>query len=205
MSSRSVRKSLYNWIRDLHLYGGLFAAPFLFVFALSTVILNHRAEPEADVDTWTEQVRLDGGLEPRNQAKKLMRELGIAGDLRGVVNPPQEDRFTFFVARPRESFQVQVTPSAGTAEIRKRTLGVVGALIFMHTQPGRHRPRSMVEWTVGRIWNFLADTIVYLLLFLTVSGIYLWTALKAERRGGVLMIVLGGVSFLLILTGLLLV
>ena len=36
---------------------------------------------------------------------------------------------------------------------------------------------------------------MYLTLFITVSGIYLWVALKAERRIGVALVLAGAVTF----------
>lgn len=46
-----------------------------------------------------------------------------------------------------------------------------------------------------RAWRILADATAYLLLFLTLSSVYLWTALKAERRLGLVLISAGAVSF----------
>jgi hypothetical protein len=44
-------------------------------------------------------------------------------------------------------------------------------------------------------WRILADVVVYLLLFLSASGIFLWYFLKAERKLGWVAIILGGITF----------
>ena len=48
-------------------------------------------------------------------------------------------------------------------------------------------------------WDFtsrwLADGTVYLTLFLSLGGIYLWIALQAERRVGLALITVGALSF----------
>jgi hypothetical protein len=44
-------------------------------------------------------------------------------------------------------------------------------------------------------WRVLADATTYLFLFITLSGIYLWLALKAERRVGLLLILAGAGTF----------
>jgi hypothetical protein len=49
-----------------------------------------------------------------------------------------------------------------------------------------------------RIWGWLADGTVYVLLFLTASGIYLWTVLKADRRAGLIFLGTGMVCFIAI-------
>ena len=41
----------------------------------------------------------------------------------------------------------------------------------------------------------LADATAYLTLFITVSGIYLWVALKAERRVGIVLVLAGAITF----------
>ena len=44
-------------------------------------------------------------------------------------------------------------------------------------------------------WRVLADATAYLMLFLTVSGIYLWVALKTERRVGLVLMLAGAITF----------
>ena len=46
-----------------------------------------------------------------------------------------------------------------------------------------------------RAWRVLADVTVYSFLFITISGVYLWLALRAERRVGVALVTAGLVSF----------
>ena len=46
-----------------------------------------------------------------------------------------------------------------------------------------------------KVWKVMADGVVYLLLFLTTSGIFLWWFLKAERRLGYMAIGLGVFTF----------
>jgi hypothetical protein len=45
------------------------------------------------------------------------------------------------------------------------------------------------------VWRVLADGTVYLMLFITVSGIYLWVVLRSERRIGLALLTLGAFSF----------
>ena len=52
-----------------------------------------------------------------------------------------------------------------------------------------------VKVGVSFAWRWLADATVYLLLFITASGIYLWLALRSERRVGIAMLIAGAISF----------
>ena len=43
MSKKSwMGKGFYRWLRQLHLYFGVFICPFLLIFAVSTIMLNHQ-------------------------------------------------------------------------------------------------------------------------------------------------------------------
>lgn len=53
-----------------------------------------------------------------------------------------------------------------------------------------------MNWVYMQAWRWLADTTAYLVLFISVSGVYLWYVMRAERRVGVILLVAGGVSFL---------
>jgi len=46
-----------------------------------------------------------------------------------------------------------------------------------------------------RLWFWVADATVYLVLFITVSGVYLWYLVRAQRRIGMVLMAAGAVSF----------
>jgi hypothetical protein len=52
------------------------------------------------------------------------------------------------------------------------------------------------------VWRWLADGTVYLVLFISATGLYLWFAIKAERRIGFTLLGAGAVSFFGLLYGL---
>jgi hypothetical protein len=88
------------------------------------------------------------------------------------------------------------------AEIEERHAGIVDAMVFLHFNPGPHRVRGPT-WIFTRIWRWRADTLVYIVLFVSISGIYLWAVIKAERRTGLILIGLGCISFFALVAGLL--
>ena len=51
------------------------------------------------------------------------------------------------------------------------------------------------NWVYTRVWRWFADATTYATLFITTSGIYLWFALKAERRVGVALLSAGMLTF----------
>ena len=52
-----------------------------------------------------------------------------------------------------------------------------------------------MNWYLMRVWRWLADATAYLLFFISISGIYLWAVLRAERRVGLVLVAVGAVSF----------
>ena len=82
-----------------------------------------------------------------------------------------------------------------TSVVRRNT-GFWASLIFFHKMPGPHLANIRGNWFVIRVWAWLAEGTAWLLLFLSVSGVYLWAILKSERRVGFVLIVAGLFSFL---------
>jgi hypothetical protein len=81
-----------------------------------------------------------------------------------------------------------------------------------HRRSGIRRVPSQDSWTaqcrfarqlgLDAVWRWLSDGTVYLLLFISGSGLYLWFAIKAERRIGLGLIAAGALSFSTLLYGL---
>jgi hypothetical protein len=61
--------------------------------------------------------------------------------------------------------------------------------------PGPHNANIRMNSLYMRVWRVLADVTGYGLLFLALSGVYLWAVLRAERSIGMALLSLGAVSF----------
>src|SRR5207249_10424121 len=73
--------------------------------------------------------------------------------------------------------------------------GLADALVTLHKSPGQHGANIRMNWFYMRAWRWMADATVYLILFISVSGIYLWYVLRAERSLGVILLFTGALSF----------
>jgi hypothetical protein len=82
-----------------------------------------------------------------------------------------------------------------TATVTSRRQSVGEALVYLHKMPGPHNVDVRGNSPLMRAWRVLADATAYLFLFITISGIYLWVALKAERRVGLLLMLAGAGTF----------
>ena len=207
----SFSKGFYLWSRDIHLYVGLFASPYVIVFALSTILLNHNWNfaGSAEVEEWEAQVELAEGLEPQELGFHIVEQLGLQGDVgrarkvpaaRAQLYPGQEV-VQVGVGKLGQNTRIEVDPETGVARIKRTSRGAMRTIIEMHMRPGPHSPRSFMNWIFSKIWAALSDTVVYLLLFLSISGVYLWYVLKAERKIGWIMTIAGVGSFAFIIAG----
>ena len=61
--------------------------------------------------------------------------------------------------------------------------------------PGPHNADVRGNSPLMRWWRGFADATAYLTLFVTLSGLYLWMALKAERRVGLVVLLAGAITF----------
>ncbi len=69
------------------------------------------------------------------------------------------------------------------------------SLSYLHKIPGPHNVAIRGNWVGTVLWRIFADATIYLLLFISVSGLYLWWAIKAERRIGFALLAGGAVTF----------
>ena len=196
-------KTFYVWTRDLHYYFGLFLSPYVLVFAVTTILLNHSWKSgEPEVQKSTSPVELAEGVEASQQGRHVLDQLNLAGEIGLSRRNARENKLDIRATKPGYNVRVQVDLATKMAEIEERRQGFLNALVYMHFNPGPHRVRG-VNWFFSKVWGWLADTVVYLLFFISISGIYMWAVIKAERKIGLILIGAGCLSFAAILTALL--
>ena len=194
---RSLRVNLHRWTRDAHSVLGLFISPFLLVFAVSTLLFNHtwkpwesRAEAEKSGPL---SVEIPEELEGIDQAQAIMRQVGVSGEIRNIFRP--EGRLLIPGMTPGRNTVINVDLITGMAEVEQRKTGFWDVLFYLHKSPGPHNANIRGNWVFTRMWTWLMDTVVYAILLISVSGIYLWTVIKAERKTGLILLGAGCLSF----------
>jgi hypothetical protein len=201
-----AKSQLYRWTRALHLYVGLFLSPFVLVYAVSAVLLNHAALPWGGQDarateTRTVRVAVADAEDGLAVARQVRAQVGVRGEIGFVSRKPGSPRLSFPVETPGRTTRVRVDLATGVATVERTDTGVWDAAIWLHKMPGPHNVKLRGNWVFTRLWGWLADGTVYLLLFLSATGAYLWTVLKAERRTGLIVLGAGALSLVAILVG----
>jgi hypothetical protein len=190
-------KRLYRVLRDLHLYAGLFLSPFILVFAVSACALAIEGLSAANAPETSKRgiLKLPQIGDSIELAKTVRRELNLSGEIGFVQNKVEEGRISFPLDRPGEKTEVKLDLRSGAYEWIRRETGLVDALIYLHKKPGPHNVALRGNWVPMRRWEWLADATVYFLLFVSATGIYLWTVLRRERTIGLVLLGVGAVTF----------
>ncbi|MDA0347050.1 MAG: PepSY-associated TM helix domain-containing protein [Verrucomicrobia bacterium] len=192
-------KGLYQWTRKLHLYIGMFICPFILVYAVSTLYLNHSVRPQTvDQAQAPISIQVDQNAKGPELVKQVLEQLELTGEIAGG-GQVRNNETIIRVARPGSVKVVTVNLLEQQATILERSNGLLGAINYLHFNPGLHR---VPNWSITKLWGWLADSVVYFTLFLTVSGIYLWILLKAERKMGLFLLGGGVASFVSIVAAL---
>jgi len=193
----------YRWIRDLHLYLGLFISPFVVVFSVSVFFLVHSWLPKAEAGATrvVTDVALPGNLEELSgrqlidALKPVLARINAQGEVGWVQHRAREHRLILPVSMPGRLTTVTIDVGKREAMVEPRTTGLADAFAMLHKSPGPHLVGIRMNWFYMRLWRWFADGTVYLVLFLSASGLYLWYGLRAERRIGFCLLAAGVISF----------
>ena len=200
-----MRGRFYRLTRDLHLYLGLFISPFVLVFSISVFFLVHSWRPRIGSETSTTRVvsavPLPGDLQklsgrPLIEAvKPALEKADVRGEVSFVRHLVKEEKLIIPVTIPGRETTVSISIASREATIVTRETGLADALVILHKYPGQHLTNIRMNWFYMKAWSWMADATVYLILFISVSGIYLWYVLRAERKVGFILLFAGAVSF----------
>src|SRR5262245_2359706 len=199
-------RRFYLITRDLHLYLGLFLSPFILLFSASVFYLvhglAHRPAPErSDGSPTVTDVRISPeiaalpGRARVDALRPVLEQLGVHGEIDFIRHLPKEHRLIVPVRLPDRDTVVELDYERATATLISRRHSIGDALVYLHKMPGPHNADVRGNSALMRAWRVFADGTVYVLLFITVSGIYLWATLKAERRIGLLLLAAGAMTF----------
>ena len=209
MTKTASEKTFYRWTRDLHLYLGLFVSPFVIAFAISVFFLNHAKVDAGAVTSMTfRDVQIPAALETArgreavDRARAIVDQVGVTGEIGFVRYVRKDQRFVIPVSKPGVETMVDVDVAQRTAVVSRRTTGILESIAYLHKSPGPHNADLRGNWFWTRVWRWLADGTVYLVLFISATGLYLWFTIKAERRIGLALLGAGAITFFGFLYGL---
>jgi hypothetical protein len=182
--------SFSRLIRRIHMFTGLFLAPWMLMYALSTLVMTHRefvvslypsqnpamvTEHELDYTrTFSPEISRD------EIGRQILQDLGLAGRhyLSGGRNGEP-----LVINRQHALALRRVTFNSATHKvlIQREEFRVLTFLERMHRRRGYDQPYPLED-----TWGFTVDLAVVTMAFWSLSGIWLWWELKSTRFWGVL-------------------
>jgi hypothetical protein len=140
---------MYRWFRDVHLFVGLLAFPFLLMYCLSSIRMTHSSW-FSDRIQWTErevEVGTFDAASGRALARVLLQQHGLRGELRQITST--DSGFRLEIERPGMFHQVEYSRETGKSRIRS------GAANFMQVLAGIHEITGLRHQTRVHIGEYL--------------------------------------------------
>lgn len=201
-SGHTAFRIFRRWTRKLHVYFGLFISPFILVFAVSAIIFNHTwssADSKSNIQKEEVPVEINEDMEGLEIAKDIMRQVGISGEIEFFAHQPQRKQMRIPVMKPGKRITINVDADKKIAVVERKRTGFLSALLYLHKSPGPHLAGFRGNWFYTKLWGWLADITVYLILSISISGIYIWSLSKSERKMGLILLGAGVLTLILIL------
>jgi hypothetical protein len=187
----------------------LFVSPFVIASAVSVFFLNHaKVDTGASTSFTVGDIRIPAALENArgreavDRAREITNQVGVTGEIGFIRYSRREQRFVIPISRPGVEAIVEVDAVKRTAVVSRRATSLLESVAYLHKSPGPHNADVRGNWFWTRVWRMLADGTVYLVLFISVTGVYLWFSIKGERRIGLALIGAGVATLFAFLYGL---
>ena len=187
---RSSARSLEAWNRKIHYYLGLYFLFFLWLFALTGLMLNHQqwfqnlyhreeSASEHAVDVPRGDTRTEHALD-------TMRQLGLRGE---IDWPPSQaaGQLNFNVTRPNGAAQVRVDLNTKRASVKQFRNGALHAVQILHTFSGTRftQPTSQRDWIGATLWVMAMDARAVGLIVMVLTSYYMWWRIKKRKAFGI--------------------
>lgn len=181
------------------MYLGLFLAPWMLMYAVSTLVMAHRPFVQSFYATKTPSYQNERELDysrtfppaatAQQKAAQILQDLGLEG--RFGVNKPKEGA-PLVINRQHALFQRRITfdPATSKLSVQREEFRGLTFLERLHRRRGFQDP-YLTEDT----WAFTVDLTALTLVFWGLSGIWLWWGLRQTRLLGALCLGFGVLLF----------
>lgn len=175
---------MYRWLRNLHLFAGLFSAAMVLQYGVSTIFMSHRTwfgEPKPETSEASYTVAAQSAPSLRALARYLMDTHGLRGELR--QGRETEKGYTLRLALAGVQHDIDYDRASGQAKVKTIRRDARQTLVAIHHQGG-----VQFDHWITNAWGVLIALVSVGLILLSLSGIYLWFKLKKERVAGIVIL-----------------
>jgi hypothetical protein len=179
---------LSKLLRRTHLYLALFLAPWILMYAASTVVMNHRVllrsvygGPPPALVLEREQ-HYDAVFPEGAGADRMAAQILASLDLEGTFSANKRARDSAIVINrmdPITPRRITYQPADRKLTIERVPWDTRGYLERMHRRRGYQYDRTLED-----AWAISVDSFIVAVILWVGSGIWMWWEMKAARRWG---------------------
>jgi len=189
---------LSRLVRRTHMYLALFLFPWMLMYALSTLVMNHRAYFVERYGTGAipfeaeRAITYDGVFTENADLRTISQQILASLDLDGAHSVNRRKDGSIVINR-----NDLTTPRRLTYSPTDRTV-VIERMV--------HRPNAFLErfhrrrgyaagYRLDTIWAVSVDLVIVAMVFWVASGLWMWWEMKVTRRLGLSALILGAATF----------
>ena len=186
--------SIARWNARIHYYLGLYFLFFIWLFAVTGVLLNHGMWGMGDfqrsrtASKSEHRVSLPKSETQLADAKDLMRQLQIDGEIQWLATPADGTRLDFRVVRPGLQTEVKVDLKQTTATVERTKTNALAISRNLHVFTGvrLNDSKNDRDWIVTTVWAYSMDAVALGLLVMVATGLWIWLQSKLPRVPGLI-------------------
>ena len=169
-------------IRRTHMYLALFLAPWMLMYAVSTLVMTHRtrfapqAPFQAERSTTFDAVFPDN-VDPRQVSEALLASLGLEGS--HMVTRRKDGTYVVNRADLLTPRRLTYTPADRRVVIERLPLQTSGLMNRFHRRRG-----YATGYALDTTWAVTVDVAIAAMMFWALSGLWMWWEMKATRGWG---------------------
>lgn len=183
---------LKNWLLTIHLYGGLIFFPYLVIFGLSGLHLNHDFAVFQEQQIWetqeTQHFTFTHTEDKQILADSIKHALGLIGWAPWWDQYEKDGIFYNSVIHFGAEYRMELTLATGKLQWRRRSKGWGHVLHSLHFL-GEGIPQASL---LINSWQYYQHASVLYVIFAVLSGLWLFLRRKTER---VLGLWVAGIAF----------
>lgn len=182
-------------LRRIHLYLALFLTPWVLMYTISTLVMNHKSRQEggSPPPKWelVSDRTYDGVFPPGASHHNIARQILMSLDLDGAHQASLRDgkvvvqRFT-----PVQPMRLTYDPATRRLVVERQAANTRAFLERMHRRRGFQHPYGLED-----TWAFSVDFFIAAMLFWALSGLWLWWEMKVTRKLGAATLLAGVLLF----------
>ena len=182
-------------IRRTHMYLALFLTPWMLIYALSGLVLNHGQTVRAfygakfgqfeKVEERPYAAAFSEGADTRMIGAQILEHLGLTGTF-NVQGQPNQPRLVITRNAAFAAHRVTYFRTENRLLVEKQAFSAPVFVNRAHFRHGYEQP-----FLASKIWAVVVDLAVVGMLFWVLSGLWMWWEIKPARLTGAVFALIG--------------